>query len=222
MKKDLITLLVLAYLVLTFLVPVLRHRILFERWPLVFHLESDPLQRLMGGLLGILVSAWAVWACLNWMLPPDRLGVWRPPAWLDWVGLCFVLGGASLQFAGQSTMGASFRVGIDTHLTPLVTAGVFGKVRNPIFDGLLTVLLGFALLTPCPWTLMSYLWILSLVLIQVRQEEAHLIKTRGEKYLHYAERVGRFFPGLGKLSANRSSIRGPIASCRCAFSDQGK
>ena len=105
MKKDLITLLVLAYLVLTFLVPVLRHRILFGRWPLVFHLESDPLQRLMGGLLGILVSAWAVWACLNWMLPPDRLGVWRTPAWLDWVGLCFVLGGASLQFAGQSTMG---------------------------------------------------------------------------------------------------------------------
>ena len=51
-----------------------------------------------------------------------------------------------LVVVSQTQMGASWGIGIDDRSTELVTRGLFGLVRNPIFSGLLLALLGFVLI----------------------------------------------------------------------------
>jgi protein-S-isoprenylcysteine O-methyltransferase Ste14 len=159
----------------------------------------------MGVLLTLLLLAGLAWAVLVWSVPREDLGIVRSPGWTEWLGAVLVAAGAALEIAGQATMGRSFRVGIDDRPTELVTTGVFRQVRNPIFTGLLIALSGFVLLTPSPWSFMALLWIGGLIAVQVRLEEAHLLRMHGEPYAIYAGRVGRFLPGVGKWEGMRST-----------------
>lgn len=105
-------------------------------------------------------------------------------------------------FFAQMAMGSSWRIGVDPEeTTDLVTGGVFALVRNPIYTFMLIAWVGFALLVPTWLSLAAVpVGILGLE-IQVRLvEEPHLIRTHGEPYLAWARRVGRFVPGLGRLS----------------------
>src|SRR5439155_892973 len=64
-------------------------------------------------------------------------------------GVVIGLGGAALVFLAQVQMGASWRIGLDPEeRTDLVTAGLFGVVRNPIYAGMLATIVGIALLVP--------------------------------------------------------------------------
>jgi protein-S-isoprenylcysteine O-methyltransferase Ste14 len=163
-----------------------------------FHREADPFQRVMGMLLTLLLLAGAAWAVLVGRLPPESLGIVPIPGWTEWLGWLLLGGGAALEVTGQLTMGRSFRVGLDDRRSELITTGIFRVVRNPIFTGLLIAVSGIVLLTPSPWSLMGFLWISSLIAMQVRLEETHLLRMHREPYAIYANRVGRFLPGIGK------------------------
>ena len=53
------------------------------------------------------------------------------------VGLVVALTGFAATLAGQTGMGASWRIGVDeAERTDLVTTGVFAHVRNPIFTAM--------------------------------------------------------------------------------------
>ena len=117
------------------------------------------------------------------------------------------LTGAVLTFAGlvllvtaQLDLGASWRVGIDSAAKPgLVTTGLYGFSRNPIFAALLAIVAGGALMLP---TLLSAALVIGTYLevrVQTRAEEAYLLRTYGDAYRHYAAGVGRFLPGIGRL-----------------------
>ena len=100
-------------------------------------------------------------------------------------------------------MGASWRVGVDpAERTALVTTGVFGVVRNPVFSAMVAAQAGVTLMVP---TWLSVLGLVSLVVaveLQVRSiEEPYLRAVHGPTYAAYAARAGRFVPGVGRMPA---------------------
>jgi protein-S-isoprenylcysteine O-methyltransferase Ste14 len=136
------------------------------------------------------------------------LGVVEPLAALDATAVhvagvvLFALGLAGT-LAAQVAMGDSWRIGVDERAsTELVTDGPFALVRNPIFAAMLPASAGLALMVPSVVACAGLLALVVALELQVRVvEEPYLLRVHGERYARYAARVGRFAPGLGRLSA---------------------
>ena len=118
---------------------------------------------------------------------------------LQVAGAVLMFGGIALLVAAQLNLGASWRIGIDVEAKPgLVTRGLYRFCRHPIYLALLVILAGYALLLP---TLLSLALLLGTYVgnrLQISAEEAYLLHTYGTAYRNYAQRVGRFLPGIGK------------------------
>ena len=120
-------------------------------------------------------------------------------------GLVLAVAGIAATLYAQIAMGTSWRIGVDpAERTELVTSGPFSLVRNPIFAAMLPTALGLTLIVPS-WVAIAGLAGLGVALeLQVRiVEEPYLLRTHGEAYRAYAARVGRFVPGVGRLSRTR-------------------
>jgi len=143
-------------------VPTIRVWRRYHVWPVVFRREADPFQRLMGGLMSGLLAAVLGWSVVVAVVGPAPLGIWSAPTVLAATGWIAVVLGAAIVLAAQAQMGASWRIGIDDRPTELVTGGLFGLARNPIFSGLLLSLLGVVLITRAlrstAWTASSARW----------------------------------------------------------------
>lgn len=121
-----------------------------------------------------------------------------PLSWLE-VGALRIIGwlvlGLSLAWiiAAQAQMGSSWRIGIDVHhSTELVTSGIFGVSRNPIFLGMRAGLLGLFLVLPNALTLTVLVLGEALMQVQVRLEEQHLQLVHGDAYQAYLRVVRRW------------------------------
>lgn len=170
-----------------------RHRV----FALVVHRTRDPLGRYVGRGFGAGVAGIAAWSVLYAALGPAPLGVWEAPAPLRAAGLLAALLGLVLVLVAQAQMGASWRIGIDDQPTGLVARGVYRWVRHPIYTGLLAMLVGVVALTPSAWTVMGAGWIASLVALQARLEDTHLLRQHGGAWLTWASHTGRLVPGVG-------------------------
>ena len=111
------------------------------------------------------------------------------------------VGAGVLTVVAQVQLGASWRIGVEAgERTDLVTGGLFGRVRNPIFTGMLLFALGLALLVPNVPTVAGAVLATVTIQVQVRLvEEPNLIAVHGEAYRRWAAATGRFLPGLGRL-----------------------
>lgn len=128
-----------------------------------------------------LVLAWAI---------PFRFP-WGALPWTGWALLAM----AALLFASAAFEFARARTTIIPHRYPsrLITTGVFGLTRNPIYLADLLILAGVSLLMGWPQGLVLVPvlgWILSRRFI--RPEEARLRETFGEAFEDYAERTRRW------------------------------
>ena len=121
--------------------------------------------------------------------------------WIQIAGIALASLGIVLTVWAQLDMGDSWRVGVDeSETTALVHAGMFGRVRNPIYTAMLTFDLGIALLTPNFVTIAGLILAVTALELQVRRvEEPYLLGKHGETYRGYAASVGRFIPGVGLL-----------------------
>jgi protein-S-isoprenylcysteine O-methyltransferase Ste14 len=115
-------------------------------------------------------------------------------------GLLLALIGFAATLAGQSGMGAFWRIGVDDReRTDLVTTGVFALVRNPIFTAMIAAQFGVLLMVPSWVSAAAVVALVAAVELQVRgAEEPYLATTHGQAYTAYATRVGRFVPGVGR------------------------
>lgn len=115
-------------------------------------------------------------------------------------GVVLAVAGTGLTFVAQMMMGDSWRVGVDhDEVTGLVTGGIFGVVRNPIFSALMLAGLGFALMVPNPLSITAFVLLVASVELQVRfVEEPYLRQVQGAAYGNYTAAVGRFVPGVGR------------------------
>jgi protein-S-isoprenylcysteine O-methyltransferase Ste14 len=121
------------------------------------------------------------------------------------VGIVLAAGGIVLTLYAQVAMGESWRIGVDEHeTTELVTDGPFALVRNPIFAAMLPTSFGLVLLVPSFVALAGFAALIAALELQTRAvEEPYLLRVHGDEYARYAERVGRFVPGVGRLSRAR-------------------
>jgi protein-S-isoprenylcysteine O-methyltransferase Ste14 len=123
------------------------------------------------------------------------------PPLTPWLGLGLMLAGFTTVVLSQSSMGASWRIGVDhRRRTDLVTGGIFAVVRNPIYSGMIAAFAGLAVMVPTFVAVAGVVLLAAAVEVQVRAiEEPHLIEAHGTAYRTYAEHTGRFVPGLGRL-----------------------
>ena len=152
----------------------------------------------VGFTVALLVGAAApVLALLDAVEPIAALDV----AALHVAGLLLALLGMAATFYAQVAMGASWRIGVDPgERTQLVTDGPFALVRNPIFAAMAPTALGLTLLVPSWVALLGFAGLLVALELQVRVvEEPYLLTVHGGSYADYAARVGRFFPGVGRI-----------------------
>ena len=123
------------------------------------------------------------------------------------LGVALYAGGLLAVVVAQGAMGQSWRVGVDpSDRTTLVMEGPFSIVRNPIFTGMATAVLGLGLMVPSVVSLISIAMLLLSLEVQTRVvEEPYLLRAHGRTYSAYASRVGRFLPGLGRLRSEKPS-----------------
>lgn len=123
------------------------------------------------------------------------------PAWtvVAGTGVALMAAGLALTVAAQQQMGRSWRIGVDPdERTELVTAGLFGHVRNPIFTAMIVFAFGVALAVPNAWSVVGAALLTAGIVLQVlRVEEPYLRRVHGGAYERYVRGAGRFLPRLG-------------------------
>lgn len=108
-------------------------------------------------------------------------------------GLALMIAGSILVVAAQVNMGASWRVGIDRgNRTDLVTTGLHGLSRNPIYLGMFAAIFGIFLIAPNAVTLSLLAVAAVAISAQVRLEEDHLGRLHGPVYAAYREKTRRW------------------------------
>jgi protein-S-isoprenylcysteine O-methyltransferase Ste14 len=146
--------------------------------------------KIVFALIVIVVLVYAFW--------PGGYRYFVPITWFEhssviWIGVALLILSFAWTVLAQAQMGESWRIGIDEeHRTPLVTCGVFGLSRNPIFVGMKITLLGLFLIIPNAFTLLAFAMGVVLIQIQVRLEEEFLRKSHGEVYESYRRQVRRW------------------------------
>jgi protein-S-isoprenylcysteine O-methyltransferase Ste14 len=120
---------------------------------------------------------------------------WHPAdtPWEAWVGVALCAAALLLMVLSLFSFGRSFRVGIDVEGPgALVTSGIFGISRNPMYVAFALLLLGEFLIQPSVVFLAYLLGGLWLFHRQVLREEGYLSEHYGEAYRRYTERVRRY------------------------------
>ena len=118
---------------------------------------------------------------------------WMNSSYLIIIGVALLVLALIWVLVAQLQMGDSWRIGIDEESkSALVQHGLFGVSRNPIFLGMLVMLLGLLLLLPTAVTLTVTALGIVLIHVQVRLEEAFLTEKYGEDYRKYQMSVRRW------------------------------
>lgn len=118
---------------------------------------------------------------------------WMNSSFLAIMGIVLLVAALLWVLVAQIQMGDSWRIGIDEKSkSPLVQHGLFGVSRNPIFLGMLIMLVGLLLILPTAATLVITVLGFVLIHVQVRLEEAYLIEKYGEDYRRYQTQVRRW------------------------------
>ncbi|MEJ2089429.1 MAG: isoprenylcysteine carboxylmethyltransferase family protein [Gammaproteobacteria bacterium] len=115
------------------------------------------------------------------------------PPW-RWIGVLPVAAGIGLAIQGSRLFSkAGTNIVPFSESTALVTSGVFSLSRNPMYSGMMLVLIGTALLLngTLPWlVIVPFFAIIRGYFI--RHEEALMEQTFGEEYLTYKSLVRRW------------------------------
>ena len=146
--------------------------------------------------LGLVLAQFLLLAALV-LLPHGSL--WPVNALV--IAVAIVLGavGVLLAVLGAMRLGSALTASpIPRERAQLVTGGVYGHVRNPMYTGLMVGGLGLALLGASVWHITVWVALVLLLAGKARWEERMLVAAHPD-YAGYAARVGRFLPGIGRL-----------------------
>ncbi|MEZ4338631.1 MAG: FAD-dependent oxidoreductase [Sandaracinaceae bacterium] len=162
---------------------------------LTFHQpRRDAGERVVGTIVGLLGAGHLAWGPLYAWLGPEALFVHRVPTPVFVAGAALYFVGLAIVIEAQRTMGRSWRIGIDQNTTSLVTEGIYGWVRNPIYVGAIVCGWAITICTPSWITAGGALGYTVFIQIQARYEERHLRALHGAAFDAFTGRVGRFVP----------------------------
>jgi protein-S-isoprenylcysteine O-methyltransferase Ste14 len=123
------------------------------------------------------------------LLAPGRMSA------ANWIAGALLVGaGEAVRLAGVAAAGTATRRR-SRDVQRLVTYGVFGWVRNPLYVGNFPIWMGFTVISGVYWFLpiAALLFVLEYTLI-VRYEEGVLESIFGSSYLAYKSRTPRWLP----------------------------
>ena len=193
--KYYLPLFLLVYLAVTFLLPSWRVYRKTGINPVTFG-NTDNAHNYIGTIMKVLTGL-LVAAVLLFSLHQKAYSYLNPfeylqKEWIVYTGLLIVHAALGWIVVAQHHMQQSWRIGIDEkHPTALITNGLFGVSRNPIFLGMITSTAGIFMIMPDAVTLLVAVTSYIVIQIQIRLEEEYLQHTHGSAYLLYKEKVKR-------------------------------
>jgi protein-S-isoprenylcysteine O-methyltransferase Ste14 len=142
----------------------------------------------------IALAAVFVGVALDWWLPANVF-TGSIPFWPRVVaGIAIALGAGALAIAGDREFKA-----IGTNVEPwkpslrLATTGIYTRLRNPMYVGLILLVLGIGIAFASDWTLlMAVATAMMLHIGVVLREERYLERKFGDEYRAYKARVSRW------------------------------
>ncbi len=147
--------------------------------------------RLFYSTVSVLQVLLVIWLLVK--IPPTP--VMDLPTFVRGSGLVVLLAGSLLSVASVVRFGALGFLGLrDEQDNGLVRSGLHGRVRHPIYAGLILAALGWVLFTPTLQVLMSVMLTFIYLPIGIHLEERKLISQFGEEYLRYRVEVPALFP----------------------------
>jgi protein-S-isoprenylcysteine O-methyltransferase Ste14 len=131
-----------------------------------------------------------------WLTP----GAWAtemPMLAVRWTAVSIAILCYLVSLYSWSSLGRSWSLGVvPDQKTELVTGGIYGWVRHPIYALNMAMMLMVAVTTATiPMALVAGVYLVAMNL-KAANEERHLTQTFGVSYTEYCQRVGRFFPHL--------------------------
>jgi protein-S-isoprenylcysteine O-methyltransferase Ste14 len=161
---------------------------------------KQPLERLMWVVWVPLVGAWVTLPYLAatrgqapWALPEGA----HDPAYatVRWVAAAIAVGCLALSIECWVRMGKNWRMAVTPdQKTELVTTGLYGYIRHPIYAlSILLMLCSAAVVPTVPMAVVAAVHV-ALMLAKARNEERFLLAALGEAYARYCRRTGRFLP----------------------------
>jgi len=148
-------------------------------------IAPPPLVALGAVLLGV---------ALDWLMPAYVLTALLTRNERIVIGVLLGAAGIALGLSGRGTF-----VRLGTNVNPykpsdvLVTTGIFGYVRNPMYVGLAFLVAGIGVALASDWTLVML--VAAALLIHfgvVKREERYLVAKFGDPYRHYMSTVPRY------------------------------
>lgn len=115
-----------------------------------------------------------------------------------WLGLLVLIGALILFRITHKQLGRNWSITLETREGhKLVTDGIYGWVRHPMYSSFIMFALAQALLLP-NWIfgLIGIVAIFILFFMRVPREEAMMVETFGEEYRAYMRRTARVLPGV--------------------------
>ena len=163
-------------------------------------IPEQRLERVMWMLWVPLAAAWITLSILALSRegPPFGLPAFARTGGYGLVRLAAALVGAAALAATikcWSRMGKDWRMAVTAEPDqPLITDGLFGRIRHPIYAfSMLLVLSSIAVVPTAPMAacgaVLVALWVLKAV-----NEERHMLRQHGDAYAAYLARTGRFLP----------------------------
>ena len=144
------------------------------------------------------------------IFPPRLLGgSLALDRWLDLLGLMAVLAGQALRaavigFAYIKRGGLNKRV----HASSLVTTGLFGVCRNPLYLGNGLIVAGLLIVHGNPWACLLGLLVFGFAYGSiVASEESFLFAKFGAAYRDYCRQVPRWWPDLTRFAEATQDMR---------------
>ena len=139
---------------------------------------------------------WVAVAFLMWLVSGRTPHLAIPSALRIGATVALTVAGVAILASARASLTAANTTWHPTtpgQTTSLVTTGVFGASRNPVYLGMLLVMLGFGVALSSPGAfLTSVLFVLYLDRFQIAPEERALTDKLGQEYLDYRARVRRW------------------------------
>lgn len=150
-----------------------------------------------------IASALLLATCWLWQPVPGVL--YMLPGWFAWAGVGAQAAGVVLTFAGSRAIDVLDLAGVRPMLVaasgqraahvPLVTTGIYGLVRHPLYFGWALLVFGAPTMTAtrAVFAIVSTAYLA----VAIPWEERSLVNTFGDEYRNYQKRVRwRMIPGL--------------------------
>jgi protein-S-isoprenylcysteine O-methyltransferase Ste14 len=162
---------------------------------------------------------WVVWVPLvfAWMALPYLAATSARPPWalpdfarapgypaLRWSAAIVGVVCLALTIECWIRMGRNWRMAVTPdQKTELVTTGLYGYIRHPIYAlSILLMLCSAAVVPTIPMAGVAVVHIL-LMFTKARNEERFLLGAQGDAYARYCRRTGRFVPRFGARQSGR-------------------